>query len=142
MIPILTNIPWKLIGAGTLILAIIVAAIGLVNYGQKLERLKTANKELKADIKELKVEVEEGTAWKDRTLALLNEQGTSLKTWQTTANQFETAYNEILNRQPRVVYRDVAVTVPEYIPVGDCNRAALASWNLLRESGLVEGVPP
>ena len=138
----MTGIPWKLVGVGALILAIIVAAIGLINYGQKLEKLRTANKELRADNKELKGEIKKATEWKDTTLGLLNEQKTSLETWQTTANQFEVAYQEILNRQPRVIYRDVAVTVPEYIPIGDCNAAAVASWHLLRESGLVEGVPP
>jgi len=62
--------------------------------------------------------------------------------WQTTATDFEDLYLEALARQPNIIYRDVIRTVPELIPIGDCDVAAVASWHLLREAQTREGVPP
>jgi len=125
------------IGIGILILAAAVLwqANSLMKKGIELG-------EAKSTIKGLRTEVEKATEWKDTTLNLLNEQKTSIETWQTTASGFEVAYQEALLRQPRVIYREIAATVPEVIPIGDCDVAAVASWHLLREAGLVEGVPP
>jgi hypothetical protein len=66
----------------------------------------------------------------------------SIDRWQRTASAFEISYNEALLRQPEIIYRDIAATVPDVIPMGNCDVAAVASWHLLREAGLVGGVPP
>lgn len=135
-------IPWKLVGVGALVLAIIVAAMGLINYGQKVGRLEAKNTKLKAEKADLIVEVEEATAWKDKTLKIMAARDVSIQKWQRTASAFEISYQEALLRQPEIIYRTMAARVPDVIPVGNCDVAAVASWHLLREAGLVGGVPP
>jgi len=129
----MTEIPWKLVAAGGVILAIIVAAIGLINYGQKLERAK-------AEVTRLEGEIEKAEKWKAGALAMIQERNENIERWQAAANEFEVAYRAALLRQPppEVRWRDRVV---ETVRLGDCNQAALDAWDLLHQEGIA-GVPP
>ena len=125
------------IGAGVLVLiaAVLWQANSLMNKGIELGKAKST-------IETLEEEVKEATAWKDGAVKIMAARNLSIESWQRTASAFEISYNEALLRQPEIIYRDIAATVPHAIPVGNCDVAAVASWHLLREAGLVGGVPP
>ena len=138
MIPITPKL-WGYVGicAGVLVLvaAVLWQANSLMKKGIELGKAKST-------IETLEGEVKEATAWKDDALLTMAARDLSIETWQRTASAFEISYNEALLRQPEIIYRDIAARVPEVIPMGNCDVAAVASWHLLREAGLVGGVPP
>ena len=89
------------IGAGVLALALIGAAFGLINYGQKLERCKAKNVRLDA-------EIVEASAWKDRQLHILAEKDAATARWQLAASNFEIAYNAALLDRPEGSHHPLA----------------------------------
>ena len=138
MIPITPKL-WGYVGIGAGVLVLVAAVLwqanSLMKKGIELGKAKST-------IETLEGEVKEATAWKDDALLTMAARDLSIETWQRTASAFEISYNEALLRQPEIIYRDIAATVPEVIPMGNCDVAAVASWHLLREAGLVGGVPP
>lgn len=131
MIP-LGAVPWKAIGAGALVLAIILAAIGLVNYGQKLGKAQ-------AEIERLEGEVKEATAWKDDVLGRLSSLDSSIESNTLAVDGAFAGYQEALLQPPHIVtsWREVAADVPTTIQLGDCDRAATNAWDVLKASGLI-----
>ena len=128
----------QMVGAGLLILALIGAIIGLINYGQKLGKEQAENKRLRAEL----VEADE---WKEDAIAAMTLEGKSIEEWKTAADGFQDAYLIELGRAPdtHIVYREIAATVPEHIALGDSHRAAVDAWDVLQGAGLTgEGVPP
>jgi hypothetical protein len=120
----------KMIGAGVLILALIGAVMGLINYGQKLGVAQMENIRLEGELAketnnvlQLKIALEESYDSVDR--------------WREATAEHVRRYDALLNAAPRVVYRDVAATVPAAVPTGDCDIAALGAWSVLRTAGVV-----
>ena len=124
------------IGAGVLALAVVGAAIGLINYGQRLERCKTKTTQLKE-------EIAEASAWKDRQLHILAEKDAATARWELAASNFEIAFNAaLLDRpEPEIItrWRDLAATVPAAVPLGNCDLAAVEAWKILNEAGITGG---
>ena len=128
----------QMVGAGLLILALIGAIIGLINYGQKLGKAQV-------EVKRLKVELVKADEWKEKTLVFMKKQAEDIGKWQAVADAFEESYLIELGRAPdtHIVYREIAATVPEHIALGDSHRAAVDAWDVLEGAGLTgEGVPP
>lgn len=126
------------IGAGVLILALIGAILGLINYGQKLGKLE-------AEKTRLAGELVKASDWKDRQLKIMAAKDAAVVTWETKAAAFEREYLHILNNrpEPEVItrWRNIATDVPALIPLGDCDIAAVEAWNVLNRAGMA-GVPP
>ena len=129
-------IPWKLVGAGALALAVIGASLFLINYGQKLERALV-------EVERLEVELLKANENTDTCVRASEAAHTAELKWQTTAQNFELAYRRELERapQPRIVYRQVAATVPLAVPTGNCDLAAVGAWRVLEAAQIVGREP-
>ncbi len=122
------------IGALVLILAILGCIMGLINYGQKLERVKQKNIELKAELLE-------ASAWKDKQLKIMTAKDAAELEWKAKATKFEVEYNYLIANPPEAEvitrWRDIASTVPDVVPLGDCDKAAVEAWKVLHEAEIV-----
>jgi hypothetical protein len=120
------------IGAGLLVLALIGAIIGLINYGQKLGELKAENQRLTG-------EIEDANAWKDDMLEKNALSKQSLEDLQAAADAAEIARLDALARPPETIvrWRETITEVPVAVPLGDCDRAATNAWDVLKEAGLI-----
>lgn len=122
----------KLIGAGVLVLALIGAIIGLINYGQKLGKLEAENTRLTG-------EVEEANAWKADTLEKQAEQRKALADLAASERAAWESYDAALAAPPETItrWRETIREVPVAVPLGDCDRAATNAWDVLKEAGLI-----
>jgi hypothetical protein len=120
------------IGAGLLILALIGAIIGLINYGQKLGKAE-------AEVARLTAEVNEGNLWKEEALIKMKVKDDFIKTWRKIAKDMEADYNEAISRPPTEVtrWRHIAAEAPAAIPLGDCDVAATNAWDVLMRAGVI-----
>ena len=128
----LKMLPWRLIGMVGVILLVMAGAIYLMNYGQKLERAL-------GEVERLEGELEKANGNTETCLTSLDETEKAELRWQDAAANFEIEYRREMERrsQPRIIYREAAATVPIVVPVGDCDRAAVAAWDVLRAASVV-----
>ena len=61
--------------------------------------------------------------------------------WLTAAANYEQLYNASLEVEPRIIYRTHIERIPEVIPLGNCDTAAVASWELLHDAGIIREGP-
>lgn len=124
------------IGAGVLALALMGSIIWLINYGQKLGELQVENTRLEG-------EIEKASDWAEIQLAIMTAKDLALEDWQTTASNFEIAFNAaLLDRpEPEIItrWRDLATTVPVAVPLGNCDTAAVEAWKILNTAGITGG---
>ena len=127
------GLPWKAIGVGVLALVVIGAAIGLINYGQKLERALN-------EVERLEGELSQANKNTDVCLDTLHEAYATSLEWQTTAQDFQIKYSLAMDNIPetRIIYRNVAATVPTTIPTGNCDLAALGAYRLLETNMIIK----
>ena len=120
------------IGAGLLVIALIGAIIGLINYGQKLGKMEAENTRLSG-------EIEEANVWKTDQLAKQKEQRASLKALADSERAAWESYEVALARPPQIItrWRDAAAAAPTAIPLGDCDKAATNAWDVLKDAGLI-----
>lgn len=107
-------------------------AMYLINYGQKLERALV-------EVERLEGELEKANTNTETCLGSVDDAHKAELRWQTAANNFEINYRRELERRsmPRIIYREAAAVVPIVVPVGDCDRAAVAAWDVLRDASVV-----
>jgi len=122
----------KLIGAGLLILALIGAIMGLINYGQKLGKLEAENKVLEE-------QVVKANQWRDGVIEKLERFTESMDANTSAVNEAWASYDELVMRPPQIVtsWREVAAEAPETIVLGDCDSAATNAWDVLKGAGLI-----
>ena len=130
------GIPWKLIIAGGTALAVIAGAMLLINYGQRLERALNEVERLEGELLEANTNTSKCIKAADASLKA------ELK-WQTAAQGFELAYRKELEKAPqqRIIYRQVAATVPLAVPTGNCDLAAVGAWRVLEAAQIVGREP-
>lgn len=129
----LEKVTAQVVGAGLLILALIGAIIGLINYGQKLGKLEVENQRLTE-------EIEDANLWKADMLEKNALSKQSLEDLQTTAERAEATRLAALAQPPEIVtrWRETIREVPVAVPLGDCDRAATNAWDVLKEAGLIK----
>lgn len=120
------------IGAGLLILALIGAIIGLINYGQKLGKMEAENTRLEN-------EIQEASDWKDEQVRKFQEQAVAFAALEVSESAARNKYLALLAEPPQIVtrWREVPVEVPVAIPLGDCDKAATNAWDILRDAGII-----
>lgn len=113
----------KLIGVGVLALALIGSIIWLIQY---------AEDNAKKDLEIARLEKELVRIEKSRETAIGHCYDT-VRDWIKKSSEWQMAYTRELAKAPRteVIYRDVAATVPQVVPLGDCDRAATNAYDLL-----------
>ena len=119
------------IGVGVLVLALIGAIIGLINYGQKLGELKAENTRLGGEVLEC-------SEWKDDAVLKLEMNRLAIETWRETTRKANEKYLEAIGRPPIEVtrWRTIAAEAPAAIPLGDCDVAATNAWDVLMNAGV------
>lgn len=120
----------ELIGAAVFVLAILGGALYFTHLGSKLEKQELLLKNQARDL-EIRAQNEEKLS---EALEAQDEATAAAREAAATANAL---YEEVLNRpRPvRIVPRDQIV---EVVRPGDCDRAAVDAWDLLKEKGVIQ----
>jgi len=120
----------RLVGAGLFILAILGGALYFSHLGAKLEKQQVLLQQQQQDLK-IRAENEK------KLTEAIEEQTDATRAARAAAQVANALYEEELNR-PRPIHTVPRDRVVEVVRSGDCDRAALDAWDLLKEKGVIQ----